>query len=58
MADVFDAIEEIRRKNNTNWMALLRLAFEVAPNRSKEIMGRITKCDERIRELCQELKEK
>lgn len=50
-----DEIEIIRAKNNMNWMDLARLAFEVAPERAKEIMKKITEADSEINKLSKEL---
>lgn len=52
---ILDQIKEVRTRNNENWMALTKLAFEVAPDRAKKIMGRITKADTEITELCKQL---
>ena len=53
---IIDAIEKVRRKNNKNWMDMLRLAFKYAPDEAKKIMNRITECDSKITELLKELK--
>jgi Zn finger protein HypA/HybF involved in hydrogenase expression len=53
--EILDQIKEVRTRNNENWMALTKLAFEVAPDRAKEIMGRITKADTEITALCKQL---
>ena len=36
-------IEKVRSRNNKNWMDLYRLAFEVAPSRSINIIKKILK---------------
>jgi len=48
-------IEKIRSKNNTNWMDLLRLAYDRAPNETANIMSRIYKDDAKISKLVQKL---
>ena len=55
--DLIIAIEEIRSKNNTYWMDLVRLAFELAPNRARAIMKNIRKCDKEINKLTDKLAE-
>ena len=52
---ILNQVEDIRKTNNRNWMDLARLAFEVAPERAKEIMQKITSCDAQINELTKEL---
>lgn len=54
-ADLIDQIEAIRSRNNTHWMDLVRLAFELAPERAKAIMANIAQCDGEVRRLTQEL---
>jgi len=53
--DHFNQIQNIREENNKNWMALMKLAFEVSPDRAKIIMQKIVECDEQIKDLCKEL---
>ena len=43
-----DSIENIRSKNNKNWMDVLRLAIKHAPNEAFELMIEITKRDKQI----------
>jgi hypothetical protein len=43
-----DRVEYIRTKNNRNWMDILRLALEVAPNRTKRILKDIADRDEQV----------
>tara|TARA_B100000900_G_C20205602_1_gene563658 strand:- start:114 stop:317 length:204 start_codon:yes stop_codon:yes gene_type:complete len=52
---IIDEIEEVRTKNNINWMDLLRLAFTHAPEEAKKLMGRIENEDNRISELMKKL---
>ena len=53
--EILNEVEQIRKRNNVNWMDLARLAFEVAPERAKKIMRKITECDSYINELTKEL---
>jgi len=53
--NLLDQIQDIRAKNNKNWMDILKLAFKHAPDESKEAMERITKHDKEISSLCEKL---
>tara|TARA_A100001011_G_C14281399_1_gene831748 strand:+ start:1272 stop:1460 length:189 start_codon:yes stop_codon:yes gene_type:complete len=44
-------ISNARKKNNTNWMSLLRLAVQYAPNKAKRILKDINKQDQKISKL-------
>ena len=48
-------IEMTRRKNNKNWMDLLRLSFKYNPTESKKILSEIFKEDKRVNKLLKEL---
>lgn len=48
-------IEKVRSRNNKNWMDLYRLAFEVAPERSINIIKKILKEDKSISKLAKKL---
>ncbi len=54
-AELIDRIEQIRARNNTHWMNLVRLAFELAPDRARYIMQEIQRLDGEVRRLTQEL---
>ena len=45
---IIDKIEGIRKKNNVNWMNVLRLAFKYAPREASNIMSKIYKDDAKI----------
>ena len=53
--EIIDEIQSIRSKNNTNWMDILRLAFKHAPDEARELQRKITKMDNRISKLAEEL---
>ena len=53
-----DQIEEIRRKNNKNWMDLLRLSFSLDPEKSRKIVKEIFKRDNQISNLVKQLTKK
>ena len=39
--EIIDAIEQVRSKNNINWMNILRLAFKYSPSEAREIITKI-----------------
>ena len=41
-------IEKNRKKNNLNWMNILRIAMEQAPNKTKKLLDNINKIDKKI----------
>lgn len=51
-------IEKTRKKNNRNWMDLLRLSFKYNPTESKKILKEIFKEDKRVNKLLRELLKK
>ena len=53
--EIIDEIEKIRAKNNTHWMDAVRLCFELAPERARELFRAIKDCDAKINELTKEL---
>ena len=55
---IIDQISEARKKNNHNWMKLLKLAVEVAPQKSKNILSQINKQDKKISKLVEKISKK
>ena len=53
--EIIDEIEKVRTKNNVNWMDILRLAFEHAPDDARKLMGIVNEYDGRISQLLTEL---
>ena len=53
--EIIDDIQNIRKKNNVNWMDILRIAFKHAPEETREVFKRITSDDNKINELSIEL---
>ena len=53
--EIINEIQEIRAKNNVNWMDAVRLCFELDPERARKIFKDIKDCDLRITKLTQEL---
>ena len=48
---IIDKIENIRKKNNTNWMDLLRVSFKTNPVKTAKIMSKIYSDDIKISKL-------
>jgi hypothetical protein len=48
---IIDQIENVRKKNNVNWMNLLRIAFKYAPKEASKVMKKINASDRRISSL-------
>ena len=48
-------IQNIRKKNNVNWMDMLRLAFKQDPNGAARIMSNIYTDDQRVSNLVKKL---
>jgi hypothetical protein len=53
--EIIDEVQDIRTKNNVNWMDILRLAFKHAPDDARKLMGRVNEYDGRISDLLKEL---
>ena len=53
--NVIDEIEQIRGRNNVNWMDVLRLVFTHAPEEARVLMKRINEEDDRISALFKQL---
>ena len=52
---IIKKIENIRKKNNTNWMDLLKLAFKYSPKHAAKIMSKISIDDNKISKLVKKL---
>ena len=48
---IIDQIESVRKKNNTNWMNILRIAFKYAPKEASRFFSQINKKDKSISKL-------
>lgn len=55
--DLVDRIEQVRTRNNVEWMTILRIALEMAPERTKAVLNRIEENDHKIHTLLSELAE-
>ena len=52
---IIKKIEIIRKKNNVNWMNILRIAFIHSPEETKKIMKKINSHDYKIYNLLKKL---
>jgi hypothetical protein len=52
---IISKIESVRKKNNTNWMDILRIAFENSPQKTARVMSKIYKDDRKIGFLAKKL---
>ena len=52
---IIKQIENMRKKNNVNWMNLLRLAFKHSPKQTAKIMSKIYIDDSNISKLVKKL---
>ena len=48
---IIDKIEKVRARNNANWMDILRLAVEYAPDKAINLMKKINQKDQIISRL-------
>ena len=53
--EIIDEIEAIRAKNNINWMDVVRMCFELAPDRARKLFSEIKECDRKIQRLSDDL---
>lgn len=54
-SQIIDAIQQIRGKNNVNWMDILRIAFKYAPEETRDVFKKITDSDDEIGKLSKQL---
>ena len=52
---IISQIENIRKKNNVNWMNILRIAFKNNPKATAKVMAKIYSDDKRIGTLVKKL---
>jgi hypothetical protein len=52
---IISQIEKIRKKNNINWMDILRIAFKNNPRATAKVMFKIYSDDKRIGRLVKKL---
>jgi len=52
---IISKIENIRKKNNVNWMNILRIAFKYSPKATAKVMSKIYLDDQKISSLVKKL---
>ena len=52
---IIQEIENIRKKNNSNWMDILRIAFRNSPKETAKVMSEIFNQDSEISKLSKKL---
>ena len=52
---IIDQIEKVRKKNNVNWMDILRVAYSSDPKKTASIISKIYKEDKNISNLAKKL---
>jgi hypothetical protein len=52
---IINQISNARKKNNENWMQLLKISFKFAPEESKKILFKINSQDQKISKLVKKL---
>ena len=52
---IISKIENIRKKNNVNWMNVLRIAFKHDPKKTASVMAKIYRDDQRVGKLVKKL---
>ncbi len=55
---IIKQITNARKKNNINWMNLLRISIKYAPSKSKKILENINKQDKKISQLLRKITKK
>jgi len=55
---IFNKIQNIRSKNNKNWMDLLRLSYDSNPKETLKILSNIIIKDQALVKLVKQLKKK
>ena len=56
--EIIDEIEQVRTRNNVNWMDILRLGFTHAPDETRALISKINQEDGKIADLYRKLAEK
>lgn len=53
---ILKKIENVRKKNNVNWMTILKIALEHNPNQTLRVMKKIHQKDSQISKLFKKIK--
>ena len=56
--NVISRIEKVRKKNNKNWMDILKIAFRYAPDEASNVLSQIYKEDKKLSSLAKKLTKK
>lgn len=56
--NIFKKIEDTRKKNNSNWMGLLKIAYDSNPEETIKILNKILKKDQALIKLAKSLTKK
>ena len=56
--DLLDQIEQTRKKNNINWMNILKNSLKVSPSKTLKILDMINQDDDKISKLFKKINEK
>ena len=56
--DIFNKIEKLRKKNNKNWMDILRLAYMYDPKNTSVVLNKILSKDKELIKLANKLRVK
>ena len=51
MIKIINQIQKVRNKNNINWMDIIRLSINLAPNQTVKILKKINNQDNKISKL-------
>ena len=55
---IINEIERVRKKNNKNWMEILRISFKYAPKQTAKVFSAIYKEDRKLKNLAKKLTKK
>ena len=53
--DILNEIEQIRAENNTLWMDVVRMCFELDSERARLIFSQVKECDRKIQQLSEKI---
>ena len=55
---IISEIEKVRKKNNKNWMDILKIAFKYSPDEASNVLSQIYKEDKKLNILAKKLTKK
>jgi len=53
---IIQKIQNVRKKNNNNWMDILRISFKYSPKETLQVMKKIHSADKKISRLFTKIK--